>query len=212
MPTIPNTPRLLVPPLSDAARAESLRATLAAGPSQSEIWVFAYGSLIWNPCFTAADRRAVTLPTHRRAFNVWSMLARGTPDRPGLGLGLEPGGTCTGIAFRLGETSLQKDLATLWAREMHSGIYVPQWLSVTADSGPFTALCFVADASHAQYAGALPDDDVAAVIASAEGKFGSCRDYLASTVHALDTHGFADDALQSILDRVEALRITDGNG
>lgn len=205
----PHTPRHLVPPLSDAARADSLRATLAAAPSQSDIWVFAYGSLIWNPCFAVADRRAVMLPTHRRAFNVWSMLARGTPDRPGLGLGLEPGGTCTGVAFRLDDASLEKDLATLWAREMHSGIYMPEWLTVTADSGPYTALCFVADPSHAQYAGTLPDDDVAAVIASAEGKFGSCRDYLASTVQALDAHGFADNALRSMLDRVEELCASD---
>lgn len=204
-------PRYPVPPLSNSARAESLRATLAAAPSQSDIWVFAYGSLIWNPCFAVVDRRAVTLPTHRRAFNVWSMLARGTPDQPGLGLGLEPGGTCTGLAFRLDDASLSEDLAALWAREMHSGIYVPEWRTVTTDDSPFTALCFVADPSHAQYAGALPDDDVAAVIAAAEGKFGSCRDYLASTVHALDAHGFADDALRSMLDRVEALGTTDKN-
>ncbi len=202
----PNTSRNPVPPLSDAARTDSLRDTLAAAPSRSEIWVFAYGSLIWDPCFTAADRRAVTLATHRRAFNVWSMLARGTPDRPGLGLGLEPGGACSGVAFRLDETSLEADLKALWAREMHNGIYVPEWLTVTADSGPFTALCFVADPTHPQYAGALPDADAAAVIAHAEGKFGSCRDYLASTVHALSAHGFPDATLNSMLDRVEELR------
>jgi len=195
-----------VPPLSDAARADSLRATLAAAPSPSEIWVFAYGSLIWDPCFTATDRRAVTLATHRRAFNVWSMLARGTPERPGLGLGLEPGGACSGVAFRLAETSLEADLKVLWAREMHNGIYLPEWLTVTTDSGPVTALCFVADQTHPQYAGALPDADAAAVIAHAEGKFGSCRDYLASTVLALDAHGFTDAALNSILDRVEEIR------
>lgn len=211
MPGTPNTPRTPVPPLSDAARADSLRETLAAAPSQSEVWVFAYGSLIWDPCFTASDRRAVTLTSHRRAFNVWSMLARGTPEQPGLGLGLEPGGTCTGLAFLLNDTNLQTDLAALWAREMHSGIYVPEWLTVTADSGPFTALCFVADTSHAQYAGVLQDDDVAAVIASAEGKFGSCRDYLASTVQALDAHGFPDAALQSMLDRVETIGTKDEN-
>ena len=205
----PDMSRILVPPLSDAARADSLRAALAAAPSQSEIWVFAYGSLIWNPCFNATDRRAVTLPTHRRAFNVWSMLARGTPDRPGLGLGLEPGGTCTGVAFRLDDANLQEDLATLWAREMHSSIYVPEWLPVGSDEGSLTALCFVADTAHPQYAGTLPEDDVVAVIASAVGKFGSCRDYLASTAHALETHGFADAALQSMLDRVESLRATD---
>jgi cation transport protein ChaC len=207
----PNAPRFLVPPLSDAARADSLRNTLAAAPSRSDIWVFAYGSLIWNPCFTATARRTVTLPTHRRAFNVWSMLARGTPERPGLGLGLEPGGTCTGLAYRLDSASLQEDLATLWAREMHSGIYVPEWLTVSTDNSPITTLCFVADPAHPQYAGALPDGDVAAVIAAAEGKFGSCRDYLASTVHALDAHGFADDVLRSMLDRVEALSTTDKN-
>lgn len=205
MPDASKRPRVPVPPLSDAARGESLRATLAAAPSRSEIWVFAYGSLIWNPCFTAADRRTATLPSHRRAFNVWSMLARGTPDRPGLGLGLEPGGMCSGLAFRLDDTSLQEDLETIWAREMHSGIYRPRWLPVTADSGTFTALCFVADPSHPQYAGILPDDAVAAVIAAAVGKFGSCRDYLASTVHALAAHGFADETLQAMLDRVDEI-------
>ncbi len=198
-------PRYPVPPLSEAARADSLRATLAAAPTQSEIWVFAYGSLIWNPCFAAAEHRTTTLPTHRRAFNVWSMLARGTPDRPGLGLGLELGGTCSGLAFRLDDASLEIDLETLWAREMHSGIYVPEWLTVTADSGPFTALCFVADPAHPQYAGPLPDDTVAAVIAAAVGKFGSCRDYLASTVHALAAHGFVDADLQTMLDLVDGI-------
>ncbi len=203
-------PRTPVPPLSNAARAESLRAALAAAPTRAEIWVFAYGSLIWNPCFTAADSRAVTLPTHRRAFNVWSMLARGTPDRPGLGLGLESGGTCSGVAFRLDDATLEKDLDTLWAREMHSGLYLPEWLPVASDEGSLTALCFVADTDHPQYAGALPDDDVVAVIAAAEGKFGSCREYLASTVRALETHGFTDAALQSILDRVEAMAEANG--
>ncbi len=207
MPEPLSAPRQPVPPLSDAARAESLRETLAAAPSQSDIWVFAYGSLIWDPCFAAADRRGVTLPTHRRAFNVWSLLARGTPDRPGLGLGLEPGGTCTGIAYRLSDAQLHDDLTALWAREMHNGLYVPEWLPVTAPEGPIIALCFVADQTHAQYAGALPDDDAAAVIASAEGKFGSCRDYLASTVHALAAEGFPDAHLQSILERVDALDI-----
>lgn len=201
----PKTPQLPVPPLSDAARRESLRATLAAAPSRSDIWVFAYGSLIWNPCFTAADRRTATLPSHRRAFNVWSMLARGTPDRPGLGLGLEPGGTCSGLAFKLDSNNLQEDLETLWAREMHSGLYTPEWLTVTADGSPLIALCFVADPTHPQYAGILPDDTVAAAIAAAEGKFGSCRDYLAATVHALAAHGFADETLHTMLNRVDEI-------
>jgi len=192
--------------LSPEARAASLIAARSAGPPPDAVWVFGYASLMWRPCFKPVERREAVLEGYARRFCIWTSLARGTPERPGLALGLEAAvGRCPGVAFRLDPAELDEALEALWEREMVTGIYEPQWLAMETAAGPVTALAFVVDRRHRQYAGALPQETAAAVIAGANGKFGSCRDYLANTVSALRASGHPDPELEALLEAVQAL-------
>lgn len=165
-----------------------------------DIWLFAYGSLIWNPCFDYDRALPAVLPGHRRNFSIWTAHARGTPDRPGLGLALEPGdGDCTGRLFRIDRKSRDAGLWAIWRREMATGIYHAEWLPVQTDAGEIRALCFVADLTHPQYAGNFSPGDAADIIARATGKFGSCADYLIETVSALTEMGHEDPELEALL-------------
>ncbi len=193
--------------LTAAARAASLRATLAARPTQAEIWVFAYGSLIWRPCFDHAERHAATLADYRRRFSVWTLIARGSPAAPGLALALEAaaGHRCHGVAYCLDPNTATAGLEALWQREMLTSIYQPRWVSVALAGRVVPAIGFVADPTDPQYAGTLSPAEQAALIATAHGQFGSCRDYLANTVAELATLGIEEPELSALLRAVDAL-------
>ncbi len=193
-------------PLDAGVRARSLRETLDTAPDRDDIWVFAYASLIWRPCFEANARRRLYLPGYRRTFCVWTVQARGRPERPGLGLGLEAGEPgCEGVALQVPAARLMVSLAALWAREMLTGVYVPRWLCGQTGNGKAQAvLGFVADPRHPQYAGGLSDDERAACIVSARGELGSSREYLEHSVSALREAGITDPGLTAMLDRVRA--------
>lgn len=193
-------------PLGAGARARSLRETLDAAPDRSDIWVFAYASLIWRPCFQANASRRLYLPGYRRTFCIWTVQARGRPECPGLGLGLEAGGSgCDGIALQVPLTRLMESLVALWAREMLTGVYLPHWLSTQGGDGTSrTVLAFVADPRHPQYAGGLSDDERAACIASAHGELGSSLEYLEQSISALRAAGIADPCLDDMMARVRA--------
>ena len=191
-------------PLDAGARARSLRETLEAAPDRSDIWVFAYASLIWRPCFESDAKRRFYLPGYRRTFCVWTVQARGRPECPGLGLGLEEGGPgCEGMALQLPLARLNESLQALWLREMLTGIYSPCWLRGREEGGGSrTVLAFVADRRHPQYASGLGDEERAACIASARGELGSCLEYLEQSVSALRAAGIADPYLDDMMDRV----------
>ena len=193
-------------PLDAGARARSLRETLDAAPDRRDIWVFAYASLIWRPCFQANASRRLFLPGYRRAFCVWTVQARGRPERPGLGLGLEEGGPgCEGMALQLPLPRLTESLQALWSREMLTGIYSPCWLRGREEDGTLrTVLAFVADRRHPQYASGLDDDERAACIASARGELGSSLEYLEQSISALRLAGIADPCLEDMMARVRA--------
>ena len=166
--------------------------------------MFAYASLIWRPCFEASARRRLCLPGYRRAFCVWTVEARGRPERPGLGLGLEIGGSgCEGMALQVPAARFMESLRALWSREMLTGVYLPRWLSGWEQDGTqHTVLAFVADSRDPQYANGLSDDERASCIASARGALGSCHEYLENSVTALRAAGIADPYLDAMLDRV----------
>lgn len=191
-------------PLGAGVRAQSLRETLDAAPDRDEVWVFAYASLIWRPCFDAGAARRLFLPGYRRAFCVWTVQARGRPECPGLGLGLEAGGPgCEGMALQVSTARLAVSLEALWAREMLTGVYRPRWLCGQWENGEEqSVLAFVADPCHPQYAGGLSDDERAACIASARGELGSCLEYLEHSVSALRGAGITDPYLDAMRDRV----------
>ena len=168
--------------------------------------MFAYGSLLWKPGFEPEGAELATLNGYRRAFNFWSMVSRGSPDRPGLGLGLARGGLCRGISYALRPDALEEDLRVIWEREMYTGVYRACWLTVEAGATSRQAIAFVTDTAHSHHTGDIPDDIAAAIIARASGENGSCRDYLASTVDALAAQGIDDPALGELLAKVDSLR------
>ena len=188
--------------LTDAQLSASLAATLRAKPRGSGWWVFAYGSLLWNPLFPFAEARRASLHGLHRRFCLWSLASRGRPDAPGLVLGLDRGGSCRGVAYRLPAPLALDELHLLWRREMVTGAYAPRWLRIESDGRSLVALGFVVRRGHGQYAGHLTIDAQADVIARACGAFGSSADYLERTRVALATHGVVDLYLERLATRV----------
>ena len=137
---------------------------------------------------------------------MWTVEARGRPERPGLGLGLEAGGPgCEGVALLVPPARLEESLEALWAREMLTGIYAPCWLPARGeDGGARTVLAFVADRRHPQYAGGLADEERATCIASARGELGPCLEYLEQSVTALRAVGIRDPHLDAMMEKVHA--------
>jgi glutathione-specific gamma-glutamylcyclotransferase len=189
---------------TDEQLSESLTTTLARKPKGAGWWIFAYGSLLWNPLFPVAEMRPATLRGLHRRFCLWSLASRGTPDAPGLVLGLERGGTCRGVVLRLPAPLALDELHLLWRREMVVGSYDPRWVRVDADGREVIALTFVVRRDHPQYAGRLPLAKQVAVIASACGAFGASADYLERTRVALISHGIVDPYLESLATAVAA--------
>ena len=192
--------------LSEEELAASLTGFLEGRDLTRGVWVFGYGSLIWNPAFHFDQRRTGTIYGFHRRFCLWTQLGRGSPDRPGLVLGLERGGSCTGVALHVPPEHVHDELAVIWAREMISGAYVPRWVAVHGGAEPVRAVAFVINHHHERYARYLPDDEVAAVIARAEGFLGPCADYLVNTVDHLAKLGIHDRPLERLRRRVVALR------
>jgi glutathione-specific gamma-glutamylcyclotransferase len=193
--------------LSDEARKRSLNAALEHSMTGEDVWVFGYGSLIWNPAFHYVERVTATLPNYHRAFCLWTHLGRGTPECPGLTLGLKPGGKCQGVAFRIAAEAVETELDIVWRREMVTGAYCPTWVQLESapDQIPIDALTFVMDPENDRYADYLSAADTAAAIAKAAGRLGTCREYLFNTVAHLQELGLPDPHLEALVLRVREL-------
>jgi cation transport protein ChaC len=165
--------------------------------------VFGYGSLMWRPDFPHRQTAPSILQGYHRSFCIFSHVWRGTRAKPGLVLGLKPGGSCRGVAFQVAAVDRDTVLNTLNERELGTYAYLPLTLPVRlADGGQVAAYCFVADTSHPQYAGDLTQDQAVRIIMEAEGKGGLNRDYLINTVRELDRHGVAEPELQALLSEI----------
>ncbi len=195
--------------MTTARRKKAARLPAAFVPADrgqgGDLWVFAYGSLMWNPGFAFAEARPARLFGYHRAFCIWSHRYRGTPLAPGLVLGLIGGGSCAGRVYRVPAARRGATIAKLFRREMITGVYRPTWLAVRTPKGRVAALAFVANRDHKQYAGKLPAARVAAVLSCCKGSRGKGRDYLASTVSHLDELGIDDGPLHRLLDRVDGV-------
>ncbi len=193
--------------LTAAQREASLNEALARHTPGDEAWVFAYGSLMWNPAIEYAEQQACLVEGWRRSFCFWLPMGRGTPELPGLMLALERGGSCEGIAYRLAPEHVRSELGLLWNREMLAGVYKPYWVPAKLRDGrTVPAVTFEVDPGHCQYCGDLPMERAAHHIAFAEGRRGACRDYLANTAahaRALDIH---DPYIEELVERVARLR------
>ncbi len=166
-------------------------------------WVFGYGSLMWNPGFPYVERHPATLEGYHRAFCIYSRHHRGTPEQPGLVLGLDRGGQCRGVAFRVAASAWQGVVDYLDERELIGYAYTPVQLPVSLDdSSRVIAHSYVADTDHPQFAGPLSGADSAHLINRAVGKAGSNRDYAVKLIEEMESHGFPDEHLHELLERV----------
>jgi len=188
--------------LTDLQLSASLDTTLKRKPKSGGWWVFAYGSLLWNPIFPFIESRRASVHGLHRRFCLWSHATRGKPHAPGLVLGLDRGGSCRGVVYRLPSPTIADELALLWRREMVTGAYAPRWLHAASEGRRIVALGFVVKRQHAQYAGHLAIESQADVIAHACGAFGTSADYLERTRVALATHGVVDRYLERLATRV----------
>ena len=172
------------------------------------MWVFGYGSLIWNPEFAHVEAQVARLADWHRSFCMRSIHHRGTPQAMGLVLALDhaPGAQCEGVAFRVSPGQEEATLALLRERELISSAYREHWLDVTlADGRRVEALAYVVDPAHEQYCGGLPLEEQARIIATAHGGRGSNRDYLNATARHLHELGIADADLDWLVSRVATL-------
>lgn len=167
-------------------------------PETGDLWVFGYGSLMWRPGFAHRAHASGLLYGYHRALCMYSYRHRGTRDRPGLVLGLDRGGACRGIAYRIDRARAAEALDYLWEREMVSYTYVPRTVRVHLRDRTVSCRTFVVDRNSAQYAHGLSPEAAAAIIRGASGEGGHNRDYLASTVRHLDELGVPDGPLHRL--------------
>jgi cation transport protein ChaC len=187
-------------------RETSLQEMLKTRPG-ADIWVFGYGSLIWNPAIRTAERRTATVKGWHRSFCLSITAGRGSSERPGLMLALDAGGTCVGSAFRIAEQDVERELSLLWQREMLCGAYVPRWIDVYDQDGRRfgTAIAFTIDPACNQYTGRLDMDAIVHRLAAAKGGLGTGADYLLRTRDGLRAHGIPDAYLERLAARLEVI-------
>ncbi|ANN72262.1 gamma-glutamylcyclotransferase [Bordetella bronchialis] len=177
----------------------SLEETMRIRPGSGDVWVFGYGSLIWNPLLDFHARQAAILDGWHRSFCLRMVAGRASHDTPGRMLALEPGGRTQGIALRIHVDKLARELPLLWEREMVSGAYLPTWLPVSLDDGrQVHALTFIADRRRPQYEADASVATTAPLIASARGVYGSNADYVFQLSFALADRGFTDDYIEAL--------------
>jgi cation transport protein ChaC len=171
-----------------------------------DLWVFGYGSLMWRPGFDFIDRVEARLIGAHRALCVYSFVHRGTPERPGLVLGLDRGGTCRGIAFRVAAGRRHDTIAYLRSREQVTMVYREAvrrvWLKGDPEQ-PVSALCYMVDRSHPQYAGRLTPEQQLHHVRQGHGQSGANRDYVVATVAALEVLGYRETDLHLLAERLK---------
>jgi glutathione-specific gamma-glutamylcyclotransferase len=192
--------------LDRIARLEGIEPELAMRLAwASDLWIFAYGSLMWEPGFAFCEAVPAMVRGYHRRFCVYSHGYRGTPERPGLVLGLDRGGACKGIAYRVPAVDVPTALTYLWDREMKSGVYRLKELSVAIPGGEATAVAFVVARSHARYAPGLTELQTARLIRQGVGKRGTSVQYLENTTRELERLGVVDAALHRLERRVRSM-------
>jgi cation transport protein ChaC len=172
----------------------------------ADLWIFGYGSLMWRPGFEFIERREARLIGAHRSLCVYSFVHRGTPERPGLVLGLDQGGACRGIAFRVTAADRAATIHYLRAREQVTMIYREclrrVWL-LHEPERPASALCYMVDRSHPQYAGRLTLEQQLHHIRGNHGRSGANPDYVIETVAALEAIGYRETGLHLLAERLK---------
>lgn len=162
---------------------------------EGDLWVFGYGSLIWKPGFAFLEQKPARLIGEHRSLCIYSMVHRGTPEKPGLVLGLDRGGACQGVAFRVAATERKTTVAYLREREQVTSVYIEAWRNVTLerpDGARVRALTYLVDRGHPQYAGRLDRERQLHMVRQGHGHSGANPDYVVNTVKAIEDLGFRD--------------------
>ncbi|MBP0615157.1 gamma-glutamylcyclotransferase [Jiella mangrovi] len=168
-----------------------------------DFWVFGYGSLIWRPGFDYEERLKARLSGFHRSLCVYSHVHRGTPERPGLVFGLDRGGSCIGMAFRVAGSKRQETLDYLRARELVTNVYREASLPIrTADGRRLAAVTYVVDRGHTQYAGKVDAAHAAAIVARSHGQSGPNVEYVTSAFEHIEALGLKDRWLQDVVSRL----------
>jgi cation transport protein ChaC len=191
--------------LTDEEREKSWRDMLDNRPDHGQgVWLFAYGSLIWNPMIHYVESRFARIEGWRRSFCLSAVVGRGTPDQPGLFLGLDSGGQCEGVAYRIAEDTLLEEIAVVWAREMPSGAYIPKWVPLHDQDGHVfgSGIAFTINPAGPHYMATLPEADAVQRLATAHGVLGSASDYLFQTQAGLCQMGIEDPMVDQLAEAV----------
>ncbi len=173
-----------------------------------DLWVFAYGSLMWRPGFDFLERRHARLVGAHRALCVYSFVHRGTPEKPGLVLGLDRGGNCRGIAYRVAAEKRAEAIEYLRAREQVTMVYLEAWRTVWLDDDPQQsahALCYVVNRGHRQYAGRLSLERQLHFVRQGHGRSGNNRDYVLAAVKEIQAQGYRDHQLHLLAERLKGI-------
>lgn len=170
-----------------------------------QFWIFGYGSLMWRPGFAFLRSEAARVHGYHRSLCVYSYVHRGTPEQPGLVLGLDRGGSCHGMGFQVAPEAWEETIAYLRAREQVTSVYLERQKLITLlDSGrTVQAVTYVVDRSHRQYAGKLDDDALEQHVRSGQGVSGHCTDYVMNTVSHLREMLIHDPSLERLARRLE---------
>jgi cation transport protein ChaC len=172
---------------------------------QRDFWVFGYGSLMWRPGFDYIERVPARLIGEHRALCVYSFVHRGTPEKPGLVLGLDQGGACHGVAFRVEAALSEATVRYLRERELVTAVYLERMAPVTLDDGRrVSALTYLADRAHGQYAGPMPREGLLELVKQGFGRSGSNAEYVLNTRDHLRGLGIVDAELEWLADQLRA--------
>ena len=177
---------------------ESRRSVIADDADVSDLWVFGYGSLIYNPIIDFSQRVIASVYGYHRRFCLWTKIGRGSPGYPGLVLSLDRGGSCKGLAFRLNPQNAIAELDLLWRREMMTLAYQPRVLSLHTDIGLRRGLAFVANPARPAYAPPMPFEMTVEFVSNASGFNGLCREYLYDTLKGMQACGIRDHQLEKL--------------
>jgi len=169
---------------------------VSRAPQTGDLWVFGYGSLMWLPGFDFVERQGATVRGWRRSLCIYSHVYRGTPERPGLVLGLDRGGACRGVAFRVAAPLRERAIDYLRQRELPTAVYIEKNVPAHLRDGTrVEALTFVVDRSHRQYAGALARETLLSLVVQGVGRSGPDTDYVLNTEAHLRENGIVDPTL-----------------
>ena len=183
---------------TEAEMDATLEAVLREHGSARDLYVFGYGSLMWNPAMDAVHARVARVQGWHRSFCLRTLFGRGTLQEPGAMLGLDRGGACHGLLFRIEAAKVRSELRLLWRREMFPGAYDARWVPAAAGASALRALTFVVNRRHERYIGGHPMPDIARLICTGKGVLGSSRAYFDATLQTLDRLGIRDAGMERL--------------